>query len=188
MTAKAGRAIALVAPPLAAPRVADCRPCWWRCPSLLTLALSPALRPSGFDADAEGPGHLFRLRPPLGVARRCRAGARPFRHHVRGRSVLRASRRRSRRAEGRDRRRAGRRADARRLDDHHADGQEPVSLAAARSVTLRKVIELPLAVYLDLVLPKRRIMEIYLNIAEWGPGIYGIEAAAQHHFGRSAKT
>ena len=29
-------------------------------------------------------------------------------------------------------------------------------------------------------------MEIYLNIAEWGPGIYGIEAAAQHHFSRSA--
>jgi monofunctional biosynthetic peptidoglycan transglycosylase len=34
---------------------------------------------------------------------------------------------------------------------------------------------------------KRRIMEIYVNIAEWGPNIYGIEAAAQHHFGRSAK-
>ena len=31
-------------------------------------------------------------------------------------------------------------------------------------------------------------MEIYLNIAEWGPNIYGIEAAAQHHFGRSAKN
>lgn len=53
--------------------------------------------------------------------------------------------------------------------------------------TLRKVVELPLAVYFDLVTPKRRIMEIYLNIAEWGPGIYGIEAAAQHHFGISAK-
>lgn len=54
--------------------------------------------------------------------------------------------------------------------------------------TLRKVVELPIAVYVDLVMPKRRIMEIYLNIAEWGPGIYGIEAAAQHHFGRSAKN
>lgn len=49
--------------------------------------------------------------------------------------------------------------------------------------TLRKVIELPYAVYVDLVLPKRRIMEIYLNIAEWAPGVYGIEAGAQHHFG-----
>ncbi len=52
---------------------------------------------------------------------------------------------------------------------------------------LRKLIELPLAVYVDMVLPKKRIMEIYLNIAEWGPNIYGIEAAAQYHFGRSAK-
>lgn len=49
--------------------------------------------------------------------------------------------------------------------------------------SLRKVFELPLAVYFDAVLSKRRIMEIYLNIAQWGPGIYGIEAAAQYHFG-----
>lgn len=53
--------------------------------------------------------------------------------------------------------------------------------------TLRKVVELPLAVYADLVLPKRRIMEIYLNIAELGPNIYGVEAAAQHHFGKASK-
>lgn len=49
--------------------------------------------------------------------------------------------------------------------------------------SLRKAVELPLAIYVDLVMPKRRIMEIYLNIAEWSPGIYGIEAAAQHYFG-----
>lgn len=48
---------------------------------------------------------------------------------------------------------------------------------------LRKAVEVPLAVYFDAVLSKRRIMEIYLNVAEWGPGIYGVEAAAQHHFG-----
>ncbi|WP_315925686.1 transglycosylase domain-containing protein [Mesorhizobium sp. SP-1A] len=53
--------------------------------------------------------------------------------------------------------------------------------------TIRKGLELPLAVYFDAVLSKRRIMEIYLNIAEWGPGIYGIEAAAQYHFGVSAR-
>jgi monofunctional glycosyltransferase len=52
---------------------------------------------------------------------------------------------------------------------------------------VRKLIELPLAVYVDLVTPKRRIMEIYLNIAEWGPNVYGIEAAAQYHFKKSAK-
>lgn len=54
--------------------------------------------------------------------------------------------------------------------------------------TLRKVIELPLAVFFDLVVPKRRIMEIYINIAELGPNIYGAEAAARHHFGKSAKN
>ena len=54
--------------------------------------------------------------------------------------------------------------------------------------TVRKVIELPMAVYFDLVVPKRRIMEIYINIAEWGPDIYGAEAAAKHHFGKSAKN
>lgn len=52
----------------------------------------------------------------------------------------------------------------------------------------RKAIETPLAIYFDAVVPKRRIMEIYLNIAEWGPGIYGIEAAARHHFGKSARN
>lgn len=51
---------------------------------------------------------------------------------------------------------------------------------------LRKALEIPLALVADTVLSKKRIMEIYLNIAEWGPGIYGIEAAAQHHFKRSA--
>lgn len=52
---------------------------------------------------------------------------------------------------------------------------------------VRKGLELPYAIYLDLVMPKRRIMEIYLNIAEWGPGIYGAEAAARHHFGKSTR-
>ncbi|QCI96774.1 monofunctional biosynthetic peptidoglycan transglycosylase [Agrobacterium larrymoorei] len=47
---------------------------------------------------------------------------------------------------------------------------------------IRKGLELPLAVVSDFVWSKKRMMEIYLNIAEWGPGIYGIEAAAQHHF------
>jgi monofunctional biosynthetic peptidoglycan transglycosylase len=51
---------------------------------------------------------------------------------------------------------------------------------------IRKGVEAPLAIYFDAVTPKKRIMEIYLNIVEWGPGIYGAEAAARHHFGRSA--
>jgi monofunctional biosynthetic peptidoglycan transglycosylase len=51
---------------------------------------------------------------------------------------------------------------------------------------LRKIAELPLAIYIDVVLPKKRIMEIYLNIAEWDVGVFGIEAAAQHYFNRPA--
>lgn len=51
---------------------------------------------------------------------------------------------------------------------------------------IRKGLELPLAFGADAVWSKKRLMEIYLNIAEWGPGIYGIEAAAQHHFKTSA--
>jgi monofunctional biosynthetic peptidoglycan transglycosylase len=52
---------------------------------------------------------------------------------------------------------------------------------------IRKGLEFPLALWVDLVLPKRRIMEIYLNIAEWGPnGQFGIEAGARYAFNRSA--
>ncbi len=51
---------------------------------------------------------------------------------------------------------------------------------------LRKAVELPLAVYMDFVMRKRRIIEIYLNVAQFGPAIYGIEAAAQHYFDRPA--
>ena len=44
-----------------------------------------------------------------------------------------------------------------------------------------------MALWIDLVLPKRRIMELYLNIAEWGPnGEFGIEAGARYAFHKSA--
>lgn len=51
---------------------------------------------------------------------------------------------------------------------------------------LRKVIEIPLTLVLETVWPKERIVEVYLNIAEWAPGVFGAEAAARHHFGKSA--
>ncbi|WP_170323343.1 transglycosylase domain-containing protein [Bradyrhizobium sp. STM 3809] len=52
---------------------------------------------------------------------------------------------------------------------------------------VRKALELPLALWIDLVLPKRRILEIYLNIAELGPaGQFGVEAGANYAFNRSA--
>ena len=53
---------------------------------------------------------------------------------------------------------------------------------------VRKAIEMPLALVVDLVWSKRRILEVYLNIAEWGPGIYGIEAAARDTFSKSAQA
>ena len=40
----------------------------------------------------------------------------------------------------------------------------------------------------ELVLPKERILTLYLNVAEWGPGVFGIEAAARHHYGTSASS
>lgn len=53
---------------------------------------------------------------------------------------------------------------------------------------VRKALEFPLALWIDLVLSKRRILEIYLNIAEWGPnGEFGAEAAARRAFGKSAQ-
>ena len=60
-------------------------------------------------------------------------------------------------------------------------------LWSGRSI-VRKVLEFPLALWIDLVLPKRRVLEIYLNIAEWGPtGEFGVEAGAQRAFGKSAR-
>jgi monofunctional biosynthetic peptidoglycan transglycosylase len=53
---------------------------------------------------------------------------------------------------------------------------------------IRKALEIPLALWLNLVLPKRRILEIYLNIAQWGPnGEFGAEAGARFAFGKSAR-
>jgi monofunctional biosynthetic peptidoglycan transglycosylase len=51
---------------------------------------------------------------------------------------------------------------------------------------LRKAQELVIAYMLEATMSKRRILEIYLNVAEWGVGVFGAEAAAQHHFGVSA--
>jgi len=57
-----------------------------------------------------------------------------------------------------------------------------------RSV-VRKALEAPLALWIDLVLPKERVLEIYLNIAEWGPnGRFGADAGAEFAFGHSAAS
>jgi monofunctional biosynthetic peptidoglycan transglycosylase len=52
---------------------------------------------------------------------------------------------------------------------------------------VRKIKEAIITWRIESTLSKRRILEIYLNVAEWGDGIFGIEAAARHYYGKSAK-
>ncbi len=72
-------------------------------------------------------------------------------------------------------------------------GASTISQQVAKNVFLwpsrspvRKVLEIAVTVPMELIWPKARIMEVYLNIAEWGPGIFGVEAASRHHFNKSA--
>jgi len=51
---------------------------------------------------------------------------------------------------------------------------------------VRKALEIVMVPWIDGIWGKRRVMEVYLNLVEFGPGIYGVEAAAQHHFRKSA--
>lgn len=53
---------------------------------------------------------------------------------------------------------------------------------------VRKALEIPLAAAFDALWGKRRMMEVYLNVAEWGDGIYGAQAAARHWFGKDARA
>jgi monofunctional biosynthetic peptidoglycan transglycosylase len=59
-------------------------------------------------------------------------------------------------------------------------------LLSGERTLLRKGQELVLATALELLLDKRRILEIYLNSVEWGEGVFGAEAAAQHYFKKPA--
>ena len=84
--------------------------------------------------------------------------------------------------------------DAMDKDEAPVRGASTIPMQTAKNLFLwdgrfaiRKLIELPLAMWMDLVWSKRRMIEIYLNIVEWAPGVYGAEAAAQYHFRKSAK-
>ncbi len=77
--------------------------------------------------------------------------------------------------------------------DGPARGASTVSMQVAKNLYLwpgrsylRKVLEMPLAFALDRAWGKRRVMEVYLNIAEWGEGLFGVEAAARHYFSKPA--
>jgi len=84
-------------------------------------------------------------------------------------------------------------ADADEFDDLR--GGSTITQQVAKNLFLwggrsfvRKALELPLALWIDLVLSKRRVLEIYLNIAEWGPnGEFGVEAGSRRAFGKSAR-
>jgi len=82
---------------------------------------------------------------------------------------------------------------AERTGDDQVRGASTISMQVAKNLFLwpgrslaRKGLELVLAPSLDLLWPKPRTLEIYLNIAEWAPGVYGAEAAARHHFRKPA--
>lgn len=79
-------------------------------------------------------------------------------------------------------------------DEGPVRGASTIPMQTAKNLFLwdgrfvvRKVIEVPEALWMDLVWSKRRMIEIYLNIVEWAPGVYGAEAAARHHFKKSAR-
>ena len=59
---------------------------------------------------------------------------------------------------------------------------------SSRRSFFRKGQEAILTVFLERQLPKRRILEIYLNVIEWGDGIYGAEAASQYYFHKPASA
>jgi monofunctional biosynthetic peptidoglycan transglycosylase len=80
-------------------------------------------------------------------------------------------------------------------EDGPSRGASTIPMQAAKNLFLwpsrsyiRKGLEIPVALYLDLIWPKRRMMEIYLNMAEWGEGVFGAEAAAQKYFRKSARN
>ncbi|MEO1542255.1 MAG: monofunctional biosynthetic peptidoglycan transglycosylase [Pseudomonadota bacterium] len=78
-------------------------------------------------------------------------------------------------------------------DDSRLRGGSTISQQVAKNVFLwpdrswlRKGLEAGFTVLIELLWPKARIVEVYLNVAEFGEGVFGAEAAARHHFGRSA--
>ncbi len=78
-------------------------------------------------------------------------------------------------------------------DEGSIRGASTISMQTAKNLFLwdgrsflRKGLELPSALWMDLIWSKRRMLEVYLNIVEWAPGIYGAEAAARHHFNKPA--
>lgn len=73
-------------------------------------------------------------------------------------------------------------------------GASTISQQVARNLYLwtgrswvRKGLEAWFTLLIELTWDKQRILEVYLNIAEWGNGVFGLEAASRYHFGKSAR-
>jgi len=72
-------------------------------------------------------------------------------------------------------------------------GASTIPMQTAKNVYLwngrsyvRKALEMPLAYVMSLIWPRERMMEVYLNVAQWGPGLFGAEAASRYYFHKSA--
>jgi monofunctional biosynthetic peptidoglycan transglycosylase len=78
-------------------------------------------------------------------------------------------------------------------EDGPSRGASTITMQTAKNLFLwpqrsaiRKALEIPLALIIDRVWSKKRVLEVYLNIAEWGRGLFGAEAAARRYFHKSA--
>ncbi|MDZ4182946.1 MAG: transglycosylase domain-containing protein [Candidatus Cloacimonadaceae bacterium] len=71
-------------------------------------------------------------------------------------------------------------------------GASTISNQVARTIFLtthrnyfRKYLEIQITVIMEIIMSKRRMLELYFNYVEWGKGIYGIESASRHYYGKS---
>jgi monofunctional glycosyltransferase len=177
------------APP-PAPRRRACWPCRW----LLALAIILLLLPAALILP-------LRWLPPPTTAFMLQSPAKPVQHHwveaeriapVLGRAAIAAEDQKFRQHRGFDFESI---ADAyeERRKRRRARGASTITQQTAKNLFLwqgggyfRKGLEAWLTVWIELLWPKARILEVYLNIAEFGPGVYGAEAAARAYFGKSA--
>ncbi|MDZ4121968.1 MAG: transglycosylase domain-containing protein [Candidatus Cloacimonadaceae bacterium] len=74
-------------------------------------------------------------------------------------------------------------------------GASTISNQVARTIFLtthrnyfRKYLEVQVTIIMEVLLSKDRMLELYLNYVEWGKGIYGIESATRHYYGKSARN
>ena len=81
------------------------------------------------------------------------------------------------------------------LEDHRERGASTITQQLVRNLFLstnrsvaRKLLELSIVPFTEAILPKKRILELYLNVVEWGRGIFGAEAASRVYFDVPAQS